>query len=276
MPGRNFNSSEYRFGFNGMESDDELKGTKNSYDFGARIYDPRIGRWLSVDPVVHHETSPYVGIDNSPIYKMDPDGEDGLIIIAPNYPSGGYPLTGHAGVLLIDNKTGFTKYYEYGRYDKDNFGMVRSYQVPNVVIGDDGRPTAESLNNTLNVIAKESFTKNKGTDNEKTYDITGAYFKSDGFEKMKAYAEQKMSEGTTGEKYKTWDNNCGDFASDVVESADDVPNNAINFADWMNAAPSTLIKDLKLIDDFTIYHSTEDGSTEVGNSDKYPKPDESK
>ena len=49
MPGRNFNADQYRFGFNGMEADDELKGTKNSYDFGARIYDPRLGRWLAVD-----------------------------------------------------------------------------------------------------------------------------------------------------------------------------------------------------------------------------------
>ncbi|MCH8318374.1 MAG: hypothetical protein IIA88_07730 [Bacteroidetes bacterium] len=38
MPGRNFSTPSYRFGFNGMESDDEIKGNKNSYDFGARIY----------------------------------------------------------------------------------------------------------------------------------------------------------------------------------------------------------------------------------------------
>ncbi|MFK7059864.1 hypothetical protein V3Q90_06970 [Flavobacterium oreochromis] len=33
----------YRYGFNGKE-DDQIKGEGNSYDFGARIYDPRIGR----------------------------------------------------------------------------------------------------------------------------------------------------------------------------------------------------------------------------------------
>jgi len=48
--GKNAVSGEYRFGFNGKEKDDEVKGTGNSLDYGARIYDPRIGRWLSLDP----------------------------------------------------------------------------------------------------------------------------------------------------------------------------------------------------------------------------------
>ena len=43
-------TGKYRYGFNGMEKDDNLKGTGNSYDFGARIYDSRLGRWLAVDP----------------------------------------------------------------------------------------------------------------------------------------------------------------------------------------------------------------------------------
>ena len=43
MPGRK-TAEGYRFGFNGMENDDELKGQGNSLDFGARIYDQRTGR----------------------------------------------------------------------------------------------------------------------------------------------------------------------------------------------------------------------------------------
>jgi RHS repeat-associated protein len=41
----------YRFGFNGQEKDDEVKVEGNSLDFGARIYDSRLGRWLSLDPL---------------------------------------------------------------------------------------------------------------------------------------------------------------------------------------------------------------------------------
>lgn len=50
MPSRQSSSNFYRYGFNGKENDNEVKGTGNSVDFGARIYDPRIGRWLTTDP----------------------------------------------------------------------------------------------------------------------------------------------------------------------------------------------------------------------------------
>ena len=53
MHGRIYTSSDkdYKFGFNGMLEDDEVKGNGYSLDFGARKYDSRIGRWLSTDPL---------------------------------------------------------------------------------------------------------------------------------------------------------------------------------------------------------------------------------
>src|SRR5690554_7020950 len=39
----------YRYGFNGMEKDDQIKGKENSYTTEIRQYDPRLGRWLSID-----------------------------------------------------------------------------------------------------------------------------------------------------------------------------------------------------------------------------------
>ena len=59
-----------------MEKDDELKGSGNSYDFGARIYDPRLGRWLVVDLLASSYTplSPYCYVANSPLVLVDPDG----------------------------------------------------------------------------------------------------------------------------------------------------------------------------------------------------------
>lgn len=66
-----------RFGFNGKENDNEVKGTGNSLDFEARIYDPRLGRWLSLDPETRLMPwiSPYNYVSNSPILKIDPDGK---------------------------------------------------------------------------------------------------------------------------------------------------------------------------------------------------------
>ena len=51
MPGRTFNSSEYRYGFQGQEKDDEIKGEGNSINFKYRVQDPRLGRFFSIDPL---------------------------------------------------------------------------------------------------------------------------------------------------------------------------------------------------------------------------------
>jgi len=73
----------YRYGFNSMEKDDNIKGEGNSYDFGARIYDPRVGRWLSRDPQAGKYTSwsPYHFGYNNPIITIDPNGEENIIVV---------------------------------------------------------------------------------------------------------------------------------------------------------------------------------------------------
>jgi len=57
-----------------MEGDDELKGEGNSYDYGARMYDPRVGRWFAPDPVRAAYMTPYVYVSNDPIRFKDPTG----------------------------------------------------------------------------------------------------------------------------------------------------------------------------------------------------------
>lgn len=77
LSNRDFTSEKYRYGFQGQERDDEAKGEGNSYDFGARIYDPRIGRWLSIDPLAGKfpDQSPYSFAYNNPIRYLDFKGE---------------------------------------------------------------------------------------------------------------------------------------------------------------------------------------------------------
>lgn len=127
----------------------------------------------------------------------------------PKYRANGIPFTGHAGVLLIDNKTGFTKYYEYGRYDKEGKGLVRTVAVSNVVMGKDGKPTTESLNKVMKQLSDKA---GHGGD------IEGAYIISDKFKEMNNYAKSKMSENNdqNRKKYSITGNNCGTFAEDVI------------------------------------------------------------
>jgi RHS repeat-associated protein len=77
MPGRKF-SRGYRYGFNGKEKVDEISGEGNAYDFDARMYSPRIGRWFSTDAHSKAFSSPYNYVQNNPVNRIDPDGKDDI------------------------------------------------------------------------------------------------------------------------------------------------------------------------------------------------------
>jgi RHS repeat-associated protein len=78
IPGRTFSSSSYRYGFNGKENDNEIKGEGNQQDYGMRIYDPRVGRFLSTDPLTRSYPwyTPYQFSGNNPICFIDLDGAE--------------------------------------------------------------------------------------------------------------------------------------------------------------------------------------------------------
>jgi RHS repeat-associated protein len=78
MPGRTFSSGGYRYGFNGQEKDNEVKGEGNSLSFKYRIYDSRLGRFLSVDPLAdsYPWNSPYAFAENDPINFIDLEGAE--------------------------------------------------------------------------------------------------------------------------------------------------------------------------------------------------------
>ncbi len=72
MPNRNV-EGDYRYKFQGQEKDPETGGKEA---FQLRLWDGRIGRWLTTDPK-HAGVSPYWGMNNNPISVIDPDGGEG-------------------------------------------------------------------------------------------------------------------------------------------------------------------------------------------------------
>jgi RHS repeat-associated protein len=81
MPGRTFqapNTSAYRFGFNDKENDrnGSWSGTQLVQDYGMRLYNPAIARFLSIDPITadYPELTPYQFASNTPIVGVDLDG----------------------------------------------------------------------------------------------------------------------------------------------------------------------------------------------------------
>ena len=91
LPGRKFTAanSGYRYGFNGKENDNDVKGEGNQQDYGMRIYDPRLGKFLSVDPLTpkYPWYTPYQFAGNRPTEAIDIDGlEPGDFSLTPGMP----------------------------------------------------------------------------------------------------------------------------------------------------------------------------------------------
>ena len=119
-------SGGYRYSFNGMEKDDELYGVGNSYDFGARIYNPRLGRWMSRDPyeMRYISQTTYGACLNNPIAFIDPNGKE---VIIPRNPDGTPAFTHEmteAIKIFIATPEGEAFIRMYLKKDEEFFGIV--------------------------------------------------------------------------------------------------------------------------------------------------------
>jgi RHS repeat-associated protein len=98
MAGRTFSALNYAYGFNGKRKDDNGEFGNTHYDYGFRIYNPEIGKFLSVDPLTSSYPwyTPYQFAGNDPILFIDLDGlEPTINPESPDYlaPRGGIHFT---------------------------------------------------------------------------------------------------------------------------------------------------------------------------------------
>jgi len=70
------NNGHYRYGFQGQETDDEIKGKGNSVNYKYRMHDPRVGRFFAVDPLAskYPHNSPYAFSENRVIDAIELEG----------------------------------------------------------------------------------------------------------------------------------------------------------------------------------------------------------
>jgi RHS repeat-associated protein len=76
VPNRHKSGADYRYGFQGQEMDNELKGEGNSLNYTFRMHDPRIGRFFAVDPLTKKYPwyTPYSFSGNKPIQFVELEG----------------------------------------------------------------------------------------------------------------------------------------------------------------------------------------------------------
>ena len=76
VPNRHGSTPAYRYGFQGQEKDDELKGEGNSLNYEFRMHDPRVGRFFSVDPLSYQYAyySPYAFSGNRVLDRVELEG----------------------------------------------------------------------------------------------------------------------------------------------------------------------------------------------------------
>ncbi|TXD72792.1 RHS repeat-associated core domain-containing protein [Aequorivita antarctica] len=80
QPGLHANTSDYRYGFQGQEMDDEVKGEGNSINYKYRMHDPRVGRFFATDPLEkkYPMLTPYQFSSNRPIDSKELEGLEGF------------------------------------------------------------------------------------------------------------------------------------------------------------------------------------------------------
>ena len=280
-PNQPFYATPYKF--NGKELDEET----GLYYYGARYMSPRLSIWYATDPLQekYPNITSYAYCAGNPILLKDIDGRDAILIVFPDYSINIYKTpeikipfirkniksrkintntVGHAGILLIDNKSGLTKYYEYGRYKTNDgtSGKVRNITVPNVKIGKDGKPTNESLNNVLKTLSGEAGKNGR---------IVGAYVISSEFDKMNSYAINKLNESNIGnpsynkerEPYSIWNNNCGTFSVDVIKQ-----DKSVDIPTIINPSPVNIVNEFLEEGNAKVLYFPQNNKTYIGKGDE--------
>ena len=131
MPGRKYSiaNSNYRYGFNGKENDNDIEN--GAQDYGMRIYDRRLGRFKSVDPITKNypELTPYQFASNTPIQAIDIDGLEAFFVHGTWSDSRTWSALKNENYASINNATGnktdFTFDWQYNNIKGANLDAAR-------------------------------------------------------------------------------------------------------------------------------------------------------
>ena len=174
--------------------------------FGARYYSSDLSIWLSVDPMAskYPSLSPYVYCANNPVKLVDPNGEDVVILNAPQGADG----CGHMAAVIQD-KEGNWYYMTMGANENGKLSQVLSSGVR-------GGMKLEPCG-TKDMEEAIKFAKTDATNSEYTQELV-LQTSSKMDDKIFQSALDKQNNVNSGkEEYKALTNSCADAVKDVLE-----------------------------------------------------------
>jgi RHS repeat-associated protein len=162
LPNRHGNSSDYRYGFQGQEKDDEIKGEGNSINFKHRMHDPRVGRFFATDPIARNYPwyTPYQFSGNTPIMSTELDGLEPKVV---NGVLVGYTIQKNQGpthIVQDINDSETQKKYGYTLIKPLEYGSFMEYYKPVFLSSKHGNiPTSELHNKEYDGFEKMNLNK---------------------------------------------------------------------------------------------------------------------
>jgi RHS repeat-associated protein len=132
--------SEYRYGFQGQEMDNEVKGEGNSVNYKYRMHDPRIGRFFAVDPLAakYPHNSTYAFSENRVIDGVELEGLEVQLFTDKSSTRRDATNVANFGVLTLDNSPVEKEYVYSPKYTIDQ--VLKLY---------DKKPKSELLTSTI-------------------------------------------------------------------------------------------------------------------------------
>jgi len=240
------NNDGYRYGYNGKMKDNEWAGVGNHYDYGARHYDPRVARFISIDPHAtnYPSISPYVYVADNPLNAIDPDGKDVFLITYATK----YKNYGHSAIAVENYVTEFrVKSIDNGKVSGE-FVRFKDGTVTIYELGAEGEFEKEGRMTALESVTGKYIEK-KGYTNALTTGALSDYSGGeapDGVIQFKTNSETDNATHASLAKYRKQnpnyqgtENNCTDYAAKGVEVASGTPVTKSRESNWWGLSGTT-------------------------------------
>ncbi|MBD0404997.1 RHS repeat domain-containing protein [Flammeovirga sp. EKP202] len=170
---------EYRYGFNGKENDTDLSSSQLIQDYGFRVYNPVIGKFLSVDPLTKSYPwyTPYQFAGNTPIQAIDLDGLEEFVITS-QYFADFFLDKEYLNSIYISEKQkhSITTWLHGGKTSKTFDKLFMTYHVNNkeaIQMVDEKAPFKVSVKNANMYLAEELTMKFQNKFNVNSNDYVG-------------------------------------------------------------------------------------------------------